>query len=151
MPLYLVRHAKAGSRQSYFAADDERPLTPAGHAQADAIAARFEGITVPRVLSSPYVRCVQTVAPLAARHALTVEPLALLAEGAAFEPVLELLHAAADGTVACTHGDVLPEVVDALIRRGMRVDGPVDQRKGVVWALERVGGVITSGYSTPPP
>lgn len=151
MVLYLVRHAKAGSRWDYDGPDDERPLTPKGERQADDIADRFDGVAVPRVLSSPYRRCVQTVAPLAARRGLTVEPTAALAEGSPFEPVLALLADLPDGSVLCTHGDVLPDVLRALVRRGMQVVGPDDQRKGVTWELERVDGTIARAGAVSPP
>ena len=151
MPLYLVRHAKAGSRHDHDGPDIDRPLTTAGVRQADAIADRFDGADVTAVLSSPYLRCVQTVAPLATRRGLAVVPLAILREGTPFEPVLALLAATPDGTVACTHGDVLPDVIAALARRGTRVDGPLDERKGVVWVLEREGHEVTRAFAIPPP
>lgn len=151
MPLYLVRHAKAGSRHDHDGPDVERPLTAAGMRQADAIADRFDSTDVTTVLSSPYLRCVQTVAPLAARRGLTVVPLAMLREGKPFEPVLALLAATPDGTVACTHGDVLPDVITALARRGTLVEGPLDERKGVVWVLEREGREVARAYAIPPP
>jgi 8-oxo-dGTP diphosphatase len=151
MMLYLVRHAKAGSRSSYEGPDRLRPLTKAGRRQAEAIADRLADAGVPRVLSSPYVRCVQTVEPLADRLRLPVEPTAALAEGSPFGPVLDLLADAADGTVLCTHGDVLPDVLDALARRGAVLAGPGILSKGVTWVLERHDGTIRSAHALPPP
>lgn len=151
MVLYLVRHAKAGSRWDFDGPDDERPLTTEGRRQAAAIADRLDGVTVTRVLSSPYRRCVQTVEPLAERRGLAVEPTRALAEGRPFEPVLGFLADLADGSVLCTHGDVLPDVLRALARRGMEVVGPDDQRKGVLWELERDDTEIVRGWAVPPP
>ena len=151
MVLYLVRHAKAGSRSDHDGPDDQRPLTRNGRAQAEAIAERLADAPVLRVLSSPYLRCVQTVAPLAAAHGLTVETADALAEGRPFEPVLAMIAALADHTVLCTHGDVLPDVLDALVRRGARVDGPGDMRKGVTWVLTRESGRVTRAHALPPP
>lgn len=151
MPLYLVRHAKAGSRSGYDGPDHERPLTQKGRAQADAIAERLAPAGVPRVLSSPYVRCVQTLTPLADRLGLRVETTEALAEGAPFEPVLELLAHAEDGTALCTHGDVLPDVLDALARRGTTIHEPVDLSKGVTWVLERAEGRVVSAHAVAAP
>ncbi len=151
MVLYLVRHAKAGSRSSYEGPDHLRPLTKAGRLQAEAIADRLADAGVSRVLSSPYVRCMQTVEPLAARLGLLVEPLTMLAEGSPFGPVLDLLTDAADGTVLCTHGDVLPDVLDALARRGTALVGAGNLSKGVTWVLERRDGAIRSASAVPPP
>jgi 8-oxo-dGTP diphosphatase len=102
VPLYLVRHAKAGSRHHWEGPDEERPLTRAGRAQAEALATHLGGAPTERVLSSPYVRCVQTVEPLAAKVGTTVEITDALAEGRPFEPVLELLATLPDHSVLCT-------------------------------------------------
>lgn len=151
MVLYLVRHAKAGSRSTAIGPDHLRELTPAGRRQAEGIADRLGLAGVPRILSSPYVRCVQTVQPLADRLGLTVEQTDVLAEGRPFEPVLRQLADLPEGSVLCTHGDVLPDVIDALARRGTVIQGPGDLSKGVTWVLERVDGHIVRTHAVPPP
>ena len=66
MSIFVVRHAKAGSRHEWDGDDDtERPLTKPGRRQAAALAARLAGEQVTGLWSSPYVRCVQTIEPLA--------------------------------------------------------------------------------------
>ena len=66
-----------------------------------------------RILSSPYVRCVQTVEPLAAALGLEVELDERLKEGKG-DAAAELLRE--DGVVCCTHGDI----VEALVGRGLK-------------------------------
>jgi phosphohistidine phosphatase SixA len=151
MPLYLVRHAKAGSRQDWTDDDELRPLSKSGRRQADGIANALAKHPVPRILSSPYVRCVQTVEPLAAALSIEVEVVEELAEDRSFEPVLALLAALADHSVLCSHGDVIPATIDALVRRGMAVAGPADWRKGTTWVLERDGDLVVRGRALPPP
>lgn len=151
MALHLVRHAKAGSREHWSGHDRDRPLTTPGRAQAERLADRPELAAAPRLLSSPYVRCVQTLQPLAARLALSVEPATELAEGGRFEAVLALLSELPDGAVLCSHGDVIPDVVAALERRGATVRGEPDWRKGSTWVLERTGSAITAMRAVPPP
>jgi 8-oxo-dGTP diphosphatase len=69
---------------------------------------------VRRVVSSPYVRCVQTVEPLAAELGLEVELDDRLKEGAGASAAGLLSE---DGVVCCTHGDI----VEALLRgRGLK-------------------------------
>jgi phosphohistidine phosphatase SixA len=68
---------------------------------------------VRRVLSSPYVRCLQTVAPLG----LEIVPDDRLAEGAPAEATLNLLRTVEDA-VACTHGDVIEAVVGHSLPKG---------------------------------
>lgn len=66
-------------------------------------------------MSSPYVRCVETVEPLAAELGLPVELDDRLAEGASAMRAFELL-AELDGGIACTHGDV----VETVLGKGLR-------------------------------
>jgi 8-oxo-dGTP diphosphatase len=152
VPLYFVRHAKAGDRSRWSGPDEERPLSKNGREQARGLAAALGHVPVTRILSSPYVRCVQTVEPLADEVAVPVEPEDGLAEGMPFEPVLKLLTVLPDHAVLCSHGDLIPDVVDALVRRGMRVVGAPDWRKGAYWVLERDarGDVVTAHAVAPP-
>ena len=80
MALYLIRHAKAGDRSTWDGDDRVRPLTSSGRLQAERLAGRFVGVAVERVLSSPFTRCRQTVAPIAAARNLQVEPTPSLSE-----------------------------------------------------------------------
>lgn len=56
-------------------------LSAAGHDRADQLARELVGTPVLRVLSSPLLRCRQTVVPLAMARGLEVEPTAALAPG----------------------------------------------------------------------
>ena len=62
----LVRHAKAGDRGSWPGDDMLRPLDPTGEAQAAALRAALRWFGPDRVFAADPVRCVQTVAALAA-------------------------------------------------------------------------------------
>jgi 8-oxo-dGTP diphosphatase len=129
----LVRHAKAGDREDWDGPDRSRPLTAKGQAQADALVGVLAGFDVVAVLSSPYVRCTQTVAPLAAARGLPVDPYDDLAEGqgrAGVALVRELLIRS-DHTVLCTHGDVIEEMLDDL-----EVSRDEETKKGATWVLD---------------
>ncbi len=153
MTIYLVRHAKAGSRSNWTGDDVERPLSSNGWHQARLLGAKLSKRGAPSVLlSSPYVRCMQTLEPLAERWDLAVLEEARLEEGAAFEPVLDLLAAVPDGAVLCSHGDVIPETMTALQRRGCEILTVADWRKATVWRIERSAeGECVSAKVTPPP
>ncbi len=151
MTVFLVRHTQAGDRSSWCAPDELRPLSDRGRRQAVQLAEQLAGRGVTRVLSSPYARCVQSVEPLARTLDLMVEVDDALAEGDRFEPLVALLDQVPDGTVLCSHGDLIPATIDALVRRGMDVVGPVDHRKGARWELDRVDGAFTVGRAVPPP
>ncbi len=149
--VYVVRHAKAGERRIWDDDDDRRPLSKQGWKQAEAIAKRLRSKGATTLHSSPYVRCVQTLEPLATRLGTTIDLDDRLAEEQPFEPVLDLLGEVAAGAVLCSHGDVIPATIDALVRRGMEVQGPPDWRKATVWVLKRKGQRITKGKVWPPP
>ena len=101
--------------------------------------------------SSPYVRCIETLEPLADLAGLPIQTDERLAEGARFEDTLALLEESGDGAVLCTHGDVLQDVATALTRRGTRIVGEVDWRKGTIWVLEREGDAFGTATPEPPP
>jgi 8-oxo-dGTP diphosphatase len=134
--VFLVRHAKAGSRSSWDGDDRQRPLSKNGRKQAESIASRLAPRGAASLYSSPFVRCRQTLEPLAATLALDIVDDLRLSEAARFEESLELLASVAEGAVLCSHGDVIPETIAALERRGCDVGRP-DWRKGSVWTIER--------------
>jgi 8-oxo-dGTP diphosphatase len=152
VPLYIVRHAKAGSRSTWTEDDAVRPLTVAGVAQAEAIAESLASLAVGPCLSSPYLRCLQTLAPLADRLGLSVLPDDRLAEGAPFEPALALLEDVSDGAVLCSHGDLIPDLLDALVRRGMSADGlPTGVKKAAIVVVHRESGRFVRAEHRPAP
>jgi 8-oxo-dGTP diphosphatase len=151
MAIFVVRHAKAGERASWDGDDTVRPLSKRGWAQATAIADRLQAAPISRILASPYLRCIQTVEPLAERIGLPVEVAGPLAEGSAFEATLDLFASVPEYAVLCSHGDVIPDLVHALVRRGMEIAGPADWRKGVIWVVERdAEGDALRAYAVPP-
>jgi 8-oxo-dGTP diphosphatase len=115
-----------------------------------AVATRLSNEPVRRLLSSPYVRCVQTLEPLADKLGLEVETTDALTEGAPFEPVLDLLATLPDHSVLCSHGDLIPDVIEALLRRGTVLDGQPDWRKGATWVVTRDDGEVTRVRAEPP-
>ncbi len=151
MTIHLVRHAKAGDRDAWEGPDDLRPLSKAGRKQAATLADRFEVRAITRIVSSPSVRCRQTVQPLAERTRLPVLLDERLAEGASVEDGLALVHELLDEeAVLCTHGDVLPAILLRLEQAGVSLHGDrVD--KGSAWALEVVDGAVRAAHHEPPP
>jgi phosphohistidine phosphatase SixA len=134
MPLFLVRHAKAGSRSGWVGPDEARPLSKSGREQAESMKRELAERPVRRILSSTYVRCIETVQPLASKLGLAVEATDALAEGAHYAPV-----------------DIIPAVIDALQRRGMSLEGEPDYRKGATWVIERDGDEFVRATTLPPP
>ena len=149
--VYLVRHAKAGSRSAWSGPDDLRPLTKTGRRQADALGALLADRGVTRVVSSPSVRCRQTVEPLGQRLRLPVDLADELAEGTPLPEARRLVEKYTDQpTVLCTHGDVIGELLHSLAERGL-VDRDARLEKGSTWVLHFVGDDVTrTTYLAPP-
>ena len=152
MPIYLVRHAKAGERRTWDGDDIDRPLSSAGWRQSAALAGRMARKNPSVLLSSPYVRCVQTLEPLGLAIDMPVTLDKRLCEDEPFEPVLDLLGDVPDRAVLCSHGDIIPATIRALVRRGMDVVSEPEWRKASVWVLRRsTRGRFSRAKAWPPP
>jgi 8-oxo-dGTP diphosphatase len=114
--LLLIRHAHAGTRHHWDGPDLDRPLNIPGREQAAALVERLARFPVEQVLASPYVRCQQTVAPLALVRKLPLTTSPELAEGYGRAAVALARSLAAADAVLCTHADVVPEVLVTLAR-----------------------------------
>lgn len=148
MPLLLVRHAVALNRKQWPHADHLRPLTPLGREQATALVDLLAAYGVARILSSPTVRCVDTVRPLAAHQGIVIEELPQLGEGMGGAAAALLEDADDDAVAACTHGDVLPELFAAVAPKAEMMDGRFPCAKGSVWVVEEAGA--RTSYLPPP-
>lgn len=150
--LYLVRHGKAGSRSDFRGDDRLRPLSPSGYRQAQALADTLLEAGVKWLISSPFLRCIETLQPAAQAIGVTVAIDDRLAEGRGGFEVVELIETLPDSTALCSHGDVIPETIAALQRRGCEITSAPDWRKASVWVLDRdADGEIATAYAWPPP
>jgi len=113
----LLRHASAGDRNAWAGDDRLRPLDDEGYDQAIALPDVLAGRAIARVVSSPYLRCIETVEPLAAALGLTVELDGRLAEGGDRAAALALV-AELDGGLACTHGDIAEALLGRVLDKG---------------------------------
>jgi len=119
-PLVIVRHANAGSRSSWTQADPLRPLDASGRERAQALVPLLKSYGVTRVVTSPSVRCLDTVLPYAVTEELKIrlKP-GLSEESFAQRPDhaprhLTKLLARGSATVMSTHGPVLPVLLERL-------------------------------------
>lgn len=145
MTLAIVRHAHAGSRARWRGDDRERPLSDRGAEHARKIADRLVDVRPTRALSSPALRCTQTLDPLGRRLGLDVEIDERLFEGPREAWLSDLLIEVADvDAVVCTHGDVVPVLLDLLIDDGLPAPPELRWHKGSIWLIDRVGGSWTS-------
>jgi broad specificity phosphatase PhoE len=107
---------------------------------------------IARVLSSPAVRCVETVRPLAEARGLAVEETEALFEGSGPGPAHELIRSVAGGAIAlCTHGDVIELLLDDLAEHGVELSDGRLLKKGSIWVFTVDASRIASGRYVPPP
>jgi 8-oxo-dGTP diphosphatase len=154
MTVYLVRHAKAGERRTWDGEDWLRPLSRRGQLQAQGLIEQFAGVHLDRLLSSWYVRCMESLVPLAAERRIALEAVDALAEFGTLEDALVLVrkHAHHD-VVLCSHGDIIPMLLEHYSARGLDIgDNPMCP-KGCTWALkvDTTGEPVKAKYYPPPP
>lgn len=79
--IYLIRHGETDANNNFkFQGHIDNPLNAKGLSQADALDKYFENIHVDAIYTSSMQRALQTAAPLAKSHCLTVQPLDALKE-----------------------------------------------------------------------
>ena len=129
-PVILLRHGKARSRSTWNGKESGRPLLTEGNTQADALPPILKAFGAKLVFTSPWTRCLSTVAPYAQKKSVKVRTVAAFTEDAtAANPqqtkaelanILDLQKAA----VICTHRPVLPALIEALEQRASSKLGP---------------------------
>lgn len=118
--LVVLRHAKAVSRGDWTGDDADRPLTGRGMAQSAALADWLAPWGPTEIVTSPWTRCRQTVAPRAQALGTDPEVLESLSEDRyAADPLRterEIAERVTAGrsTLFCSHRPVLPAVLSTI-------------------------------------
>jgi 8-oxo-(d)GTP phosphatase len=150
VPLILLRHASAGHKADWPGDDCGRPLDERGAADARALAGLLACFApVARVISSPALRCTDTVLPYAAAFGGAVETEACLAPyghtddfssrtglACALRQLLSGVVADRRPAVLCLHRENLPDVLaEACSALGVPAAAPADPSlpKGGFW------------------
>ena len=108
-----------------------------------------------RTLSSPYRRCIETIAPAAAALGLHVEVDERLAEGSLDGAVALVRSLSRSGAAICSHGDIIPAILAMVDREdAVELGGEPRCQKGSIWILEPDPGLpgrfATAVYVPPP-
>jgi phosphohistidine phosphatase SixA/8-oxo-dGTP pyrophosphatase MutT (NUDIX family) len=144
--IVVLRHAKSVSRDAWDDDDLKRPLTDAGAERADELAPVLAAYGIRRVVTSPAIRCTQTVEPFAHSISTFLEIDDRISEETRYSQVNRSVVATLDRkkpAVLCTHRPTLPWIFDAIgadtidLKPGQGV--VVHHRKGVVLATEPLG------------
>jgi 8-oxo-(d)GTP phosphatase len=119
-PLLIVRHAKAKPRSSWTKAEGDRPLAATGMRQAQAVGRLLQAWKPGRIVSSPWLRCVATIAPYAKAADAKVKLNEALTEHRhgrnpqKTAAVVEALFDKQRAVALCTHRPALPTVLKQL-------------------------------------
>jgi broad specificity phosphatase PhoE len=117
--IYVVRHATAGDPNAWIGDDRARPLDERGRGQTAALVELLAERPFARVLTSPYLRCVETIEPLARARRLPLEYRHELGDDAGPQEALALLRELGGEPVAvCSHGDLIRELIGAELEKG---------------------------------
>ena len=149
---YVVRHAKAGSRGHWSGDDRQRPLSKKGLKQAEALVTAFEPFPITAIFSSPFLRCVQTVEPLARARKLPLKQSPALAEGQGLAGAMQFMgDPKLDEVVLSTHGDIVWELVEELVNRRVIRPGTGGFDKGSTWVVDVEAGNVVKARFIPAP
>jgi 8-oxo-(d)GTP phosphatase len=148
----LIRHAHAGSRRDWRGPDSARRLSARGVKQAKSLVETVAGYAPQRIVSSPAVRCFQTVVPMGKAFDLAVKKDEVLAEGAGLSALALVRQVGSEKIALCTHGDVIAEILVALADEDhLDLGSRPRQAKGSVWVLETEGSRFVKASYLPPP
>lgn len=149
--IYLVRHARAGRRKDWKGEDSKRPLSNRGWEQAREIGAFLADAQVGRLVTSPYVRCRQTLEPAATLTNVKIERSKALLEETNPKKAVKLLRKVGNTPAAlCSHGDIIPAVMTILESEGTILENQLEFAKGSVWAIDVVDGAFPAARYIPP-
>ena len=147
-----MRHAKSGSRTDWTGDDHQRPLTKKGIKQAEALVEILKPFPMTAIYSSPFLRCVQTVEPLARARKLPAKQTPSLAEGHGLAGAMELIgDPNLDEVVLSTHGDIVWELVEELVKSKAVKPGEGGFEKGSTWVVDFENGAFTRARFIPAP
>jgi phosphohistidine phosphatase SixA len=107
-----------------------RPVDKRGRKQSDALVDALAGFAVDRIVSSPYLRCIQTVEPLADARGLDIELDEALGADRLDDVPLVLERVQGENAVVCTHGE-LPWLGERKFKKGSTwvLNGDLEPRR----------------------
>jgi phosphohistidine phosphatase SixA len=127
----VIRHASAGDSAAWEGDDRLRPLDARGLAQTSRLVELLEGNAISLILSSPALRCLQTVEPLARSRGLEIEVREELAEERQQSDGAQLVLALRrEDAAVSVHGGLSEVAFD------------VSQKKGEVLVIDGTGQVV---------
>lgn len=148
----LLPHLDAGGR--WDADNDMRPLSTLGERQARAVAKALASTPIDALFSSPALRCYMSLSPLADMLGIEIDDMPELAESDVSEDFTSMAERGIGAiyairsmldegrVVACSHGDVIPAIIEVLAEAG-NLEAPALERRGQ-WYTIRFDDEVTA-------
>lgn len=150
--VFLVRHVDAGKRRDWDGDDRKRPISKLGRTQAAALDDLLTRFPTSQVLTSPYVRCRQTVTPVASALGTKSRVAKELEEYQHPEDLAKFMKMlAGESAILCSHGDVISGYIGMIAAEGRHIDGPLRWAKASVWVLDMLKGKVQRARYWPAP
>ncbi len=119
-PIIALRHGKAVPPASWDGPDATRPLLHRGLEQSQNVAPAVAAWSPKKLISSTATRCLATIEPIAALTGLPVKQSAGISQDAYEDGTAKVRSIVTkrvrkqESVVFCSHGPVLPEIIDAI-------------------------------------
>jgi 8-oxo-dGTP pyrophosphatase MutT (NUDIX family)/phosphohistidine phosphatase SixA len=146
--LIILRHTKALERGDWDEEDSQRTLNEVGLDQAQLLIKHLEPFAIEEVYTSDYLRCVQTVTPMAHSRGLGITQVPSLNEET-FEtdPLRSVSFANAlkqdeKNILICSHNPVIPTMLRGILNTKLKNKDLIKLEPGDAWIVHRVRGEI---------
>ena len=146
--LIILRHTKALERGDWDDDDSKRTLDERGLAQSEKLIQHLEPFGIGEIYSSDYIRCVQTVTPLAQSRGLKITEIPNLNEANfEFDPERAISFANAvkqdeKNILICSHNPVIPTMLRGILNTKLKNKDLIKLEPGDAWIVHRVRGEI---------
>jgi 8-oxo-dGTP diphosphatase len=146
--LIIVRHTKALERGDWDDDDSKRTLDERGLTQSEKLIQHLEPFGIGEIYSSDYIRCVQTVTPLAQSRGLKITEIPNLNEANFdFDPERAISFANAvkqdeKNILICSHNPVIPTMLRGILNTKLKNKDLIKLEPGDAWIVHRVRGEI---------
>ena len=146
--LIILRHTKALERGDWDEVDSERTLDEVGFDQAQLLIKHLEPFAIEEVYTSDYVRCVQTVTPLAHSRGLTISQVPSLNEETFEEDPLRSVSFAnalkqdEKNILIWSQNPVIPTMLRGILNTKLKNKDLIKLEPGDAWIVHRVQGEI---------
>jgi 8-oxo-dGTP pyrophosphatase MutT (NUDIX family)/phosphohistidine phosphatase SixA len=141
-PIIALRHGKAVPPGSWDGPDSTRPLLHRGLEQSENVAPAIAAWAPKKLISSTAVRCLATIEPVSALTGVLVKQSAGISQDAyedgtsRVRKVVRRRLEKRESVVLCSHGPVLPEIIDEIAgATGTPLDAPL-RRAGMLATAE---------------